>query len=45
MGVLPVCVSAHFVPAWCPRGPEEDARFSGTGVKDGCKLPCVGAGN
>lgn len=27
----------HVLP-WCPPGPGEGIRFSGTGVTDGCKL-------
>ena len=40
MGILPVYMYVYYVHAWCPQRPEEGTRAPGTGVKDGCVLPC-----
>lgn len=43
MDVLPVCTCLYltFVPgAWFPQRPEEGVGSPGTGVTDGCQLPC-----
>lgn len=39
MGVLPMCMSAQHMVAWCPRRPEKHARPPGAGVRDCCELP------
>ena len=39
MGVLPECVSVHYMQA-DPRRPEERVRSQGTRVTGGCELPC-----
>lgn len=39
MGVLSACVSVHHVCA-VPSGAEKGISSSGTGVVDGCELPC-----
>lgn len=38
MNVLSACRSVQQVHAYCPEGPEEDTRCSGSGVTDGCDL-------
>ena len=32
MGVLPPCMSAKHMHAWCPWSPEEGVRYSGTTI-------------
>lgn len=40
MDVLLACVFVHHTYAWCPAEAQEEVRFSGTGVTDGCDPPC-----
>jgi hypothetical protein len=40
--VLPVYVYMHHMCACCLWRPEEGIGSSGTGVADGCELPCRG---
>jgi hypothetical protein len=37
---LPVCMSVRYVHAWCPQRSNKDIKPLGTGVTDGCELPC-----
>lgn len=36
MGVYPVCMSVHYVQAWCPQRQEESIIFPGTVAIDSC---------
>lgn len=42
MGILPAYMSVNRIHTWCPWGgwAEEDIRAPGTGITDGCQLPC-----
>lgn len=40
MDVLPARVTVHHVHAWYPWGTEKGIRFPGSGVTEGCELPC-----
>lgn len=41
IGILPACVSADHVCAWCPQEAEKGVRSSETEIIDHCKLKCV----
>jgi hypothetical protein len=40
MSVLPVWMSVNQLCAWVEQGPEWDVWSAGTGVANGCELPC-----
>jgi hypothetical protein len=40
MRVLPACICVYHVCTWCSQRSEEGIRFPGTGIVDGCGLPC-----
>lgn len=39
-GVLPACTSVYHMKVCFPRKPKEDILSLGTGITEGCKLPC-----
>jgi hypothetical protein len=41
LGVFPACTSVHHTCAWSSQRPEEGI-IPGTGVPNGCELPCAG---
>lgn len=40
VAVLPAYMSVYFVHAWFLVRLEEDVQSLGTGIRDGCRLPC-----
>jgi hypothetical protein len=39
-GILPLCIDKRHMCACCPWRPEVGIRSPGTGVTDGCEIPC-----
>lgn len=40
MTVLPACMFVHHMHTRCPQKSKESIRYPGTGIADGCELPC-----